>query len=78
MDPVKGIVASNVKPFGREYLNAALRRRKVWIQLVVYVFIRVDICDWRLPGRRVCGHFNFVTVCIPMGALQSRNVSGRF
>jgi hypothetical protein len=69
MDPVKGIVASNVKPFGREYLNAALRRRKVWIQPVVYVFIRVDICDWRLPGLRVCGHFDFVTVCIPMGTL---------
>jgi hypothetical protein len=69
VDPVEGWVAAGVEAFLGEHVDAPLGSLEVWVQLVVEVFVGVDVGDRRLVRVGVRCDLDLVAETVPVCAL---------
>lgn len=72
VDPVEGRVAAGVEACLGEHVNASVGRLEVGVQLVVDVFVRVDVGDGRLVRVRVGCDLDLVAETVPVCALAGQ------
>ena len=72
VNPVEARVALGFEPSGTEHVDASVAGPQVWIELVVGIFGRMDVCHWRFIRLGVCGYLNDVVEGGPMCALGTQ------
>jgi len=69
VDPVKVWVSFTVEASGLEHGYAAVCRRDVRVEFVVYVFGGMDVGYWGFGWVRVGGYLDFVVETVPVCSL---------
>jgi hypothetical protein len=69
VDPVEGGIPADIEAFLAEHIDTALTGFEIRIELVVDVFVGMDIGNRAFVRIGVGSDFNFIAQAVPVGSL---------